>query len=103
MLTAQGVRSRYIIPATGNFGATRQGGAMNGTRTALLGGFLVTALALAWPASGSAQNTSATAPQATAQTAGQTQTPQQTQQPAATPAPQPAPSAAPSDASQQPS
>jgi beta-barrel assembly-enhancing protease len=78
---------------------------MNGTRTALLGGFLVTALALGWPASGSAQNTnaSAPAPQATAQTASQTQTQQQTQPPAATTAPQAAPSAAPSDTSQQPS
>jgi Zn-dependent protease with chaperone function len=79
---------------------------MNGIRKELFGGFLVTALALAWPAFGSAQtnNSQAPTPQATAQTAGQTQSPQQTQQPpasapAGTTAPQPA--ATPSDTPQQ--
>jgi beta-barrel assembly-enhancing protease len=61
---------------------------MNGIRKALVGGFLTTALALAWPASGSAQSSSspAPAPQATAQASSQAQTQaqQQTQQPAAT-------------------
>ncbi|MGB6198890.1 MAG: M48 family metalloprotease [Candidatus Acidiferrales bacterium] len=92
---------------------------MNGIRKALVGGFLATALALAWPVFGSAQTSTspAPAPQATAQTANQTQTPQQTQQPTAaagqsanTTAPQPPtqqpaasatqqPTAAPSDTS----
>jgi predicted Zn-dependent protease len=64
---------------------------MNGIRKALLGGFLATALALAWPACGSAQssNSQAQTPPAAAQTSSQTQGQQQTtqtatQQPAAT-------------------
>jgi beta-barrel assembly-enhancing protease len=90
---------------------------MNGIRKALLGGILTTALALAWPACGSAQSSSTTAqtPQGAAQTASQTGTSQQTQQPAAsqtgdtTAAPQaaqpatsatPQPAAAPSNTSQ---
>ena len=58
---------------------------MNGTRKAVLGGFLAVALALAWPVSGSAQSSpQAQTPQTSAPTASQTQTQQQTQQPAAT-------------------
>jgi predicted Zn-dependent protease len=58
---------------------------MNGTRKAVLGGFLAMALALAWPAAGSAQSSSqAQTPQTSAPTTSQTQTQQQTQQPAAT-------------------
>jgi Zn-dependent protease with chaperone function len=79
---------------------------MNGIRKELFGGFLVTALALAWPAFGSAQtnNSQAPTPQATAQTASQTQAPQQSQQPSAsstadTTAPQAAPT--PSETPQQ--
>ena len=58
---------------------------MNGIRKAFSGGILATALALAWPAFGSAQSSSTPAqtPQGTAQTASQTQTSQQTQQPSA--------------------
>jgi predicted Zn-dependent protease len=64
---------------------------MNGIRKVLVGGFLATALALAWPASGSAQSSSSQTqtPPTSAQTSSQTQTQQQTtqtatQQPAAT-------------------
>jgi predicted Zn-dependent protease len=58
---------------------------MNGIRKALLGGFLATALALAWPVAGGAQSSGSQAqtPGATTQNSSQTQTPQQTTQPAA--------------------